>query len=159
MPDHGSLSLWLVPDQNPKHCMACVNVSILSPKSAGPRVGEFDTCFQSILAVISAYNSLLESMESGESSSDEGSSSSSSASVNSSGSGASPTGDKATDVADECKSEREARHGGMQTHEAETWEEHVRKFGSKHQCPRCRFMRLRQDWMQILTYTDRSGIL
>ena len=39
----------------------------------------------------------------------------------------------------------------------ETWVEHVRKFGPGHQCPRCRWMRGRDEWLPQLTYEAPNG--
>ena len=41
----------------------------------------------------------------------------------------------------------------------ETWDEHVRKHGQDHGCPRCVWMRCKNRWCQAeeLRYTDRSG--
>jgi hypothetical protein len=40
---------------------------------------------------------------------------------------------------------------------AETWEEHKRKYGPEHKCPRCVWMRNRHRWRLELVYEDREG--
>ena len=40
---------------------------------------------------------------------------------------------------------------------AETWEEHKRRYGPEHKCPRCVWMRNRHRWRLELLYQDREG--
>ena len=39
----------------------------------------------------------------------------------------------------------------------ETWSEHVRKHGKNHRCPRCRFMRHKEEVFKMCTYQCPSG--
>ena len=67
--------------------------------------------------------------------------------------------DHATDDTS-CSTEEDGLEETLVKHvplESHTWFEHLRRFGSDHRCPRCRWMRDRAAWIKELTYQDSSG--
>ena len=66
-------------------------------------------------------------------------------------------GESSLVAGDQSEDESSLVDGAGENPPPETWQEHVRTYGEKHYCARCRYHRNRDNWHKTLTYTDKDG--